>query len=63
MLKTKYGTDKTELENKISDASNLVKNTGYNTKITEIENRIPKITNLATKTAWTTVDKFNSWHK
>ena len=51
MLKTKYGTDKTELENKISDASNLVKNTGYNTKITEIENRIPKITNLATKTA------------
>ena len=63
MLKTKYDTDKTELENKISDASNLVKNTGYNTKITEIENRIPNITNLATKTAWTTVDKFNSWHK
>ena len=63
MLKTKYDTDKTELENKISDASNLVKNTGYNTKITETENRIPNITNLATKTAWTTVDKFNSWHK
>ena len=51
MLKTKYDTDKTKLENKISDASNLVKNTGYNTKITEIENRIPNITNLATKTA------------
>ena len=35
VLKTKYNTDKTELENKISDTSSLVKKTNYNTKITE----------------------------
>ena len=34
VLKTKYDTDKSELDNKISDASNLVKKTDYNTKIT-----------------------------
>ena len=48
VLKTKYGTDKTELENKILDTNNLVKKTDYNTKITEIENKIPDISNLAT---------------
>ena len=37
VLKTKYDTDKTELENKIPDTSNLVKKTNYNTKITELE--------------------------
>ena len=37
MLKTKYNTDKTELENKILDTSGLVKKTNYNTKITELE--------------------------
>ena len=52
-LKTKYDTDKAELENKIPDTSNLVKKTDYNTKITEIENKIPNISNLATKTALT----------
>ena len=36
VLKTKYDTDKSELENKIPDTSNLVKMTDYNTKITEI---------------------------
>ena len=36
VLKTKYSTDKTELENKIPDTNNLVKKTDYNTKITEI---------------------------
>ena len=35
VLKTKYNTDKTELENKIPDTSGLVKKTNYNTKITE----------------------------
>ena len=55
VLKTKYNTDKTELENKIPDTSGLVKKTDYNTKITEIEDKIPDISNLATKTALTTV--------
>ena len=55
-LKTKYNTDKTELENKIPDTSGLVKKTNYNTKITELENKIPDNSNLATKTALTTVE-------
>ena len=37
VLKTKYQTDKTELENKIPDVSNLVKKA----KLTELENKIP----------------------
>ena len=49
VLKTKYSTDKLELENKIPDTSNLVKKTDYNTKITELENKIPDISNLANK--------------
>ena len=56
VLKTKYNTDKTELENKISDTSSLVKKTNYNTKITELENKIPDISNLATKTALTAIE-------
>ena len=56
VLKTKYNTDKTELEKKIPYASNLVKRTNYNTKITELENKIPDISNLATKTALTTAE-------
>ena len=32
VLKTKYDTDKSELENKIPDTSGLVKKTDYNTK-------------------------------
>ena len=56
VLKTKYDTEKSELENKIPDTSGLVKKTDYNTKITEIENKIPDISNLATKTALTTVE-------
>ena len=31
VLKTQYSTDKTELENKIPNISNLVKKTDYNT--------------------------------
>ena len=33
VLKTKYQTDKTELENKTPDTKGLVKKTDYNTKI------------------------------
>ena len=51
VLKTKYNTDKTELENKIPDTSGLVKKTNYDTKITELENKISDISSLATKTA------------
>ena len=52
VLKAKYQTDKTELENKIPDVSNLVKKT----KLTELENKIPDISNLATKTALTNIE-------
>ena len=49
VLKTRYQTDKTKLENKIPDTIGLAKRTDYNTKITE--GNIPDIKNLATKTA------------
>ena len=52
MLKTKYQTDKTELEKKIPDVSNLVKKA----KLTELENKIPDVSSLATKTALTAVE-------
>ena len=52
VLKTKYNTEKTELEKKIPDVSNLVKKT----KLTKLENKIPDISNLAAKTALTTVE-------
>ena len=52
VLKTKYQTDKREIENKIPYVNNLVKKT----KLTELENKIPDISNLATKTALTTVE-------
>ena len=52
VLKAKYDTDKSELENKIPDTSGLE----YNNKITEIEGKIPDISNLATKTALTTIE-------
>ena len=56
VLKTRYNTDKTELENKIRDTSGLVKKTNYNTKITELEKKIPDVSNLATKIASTAVE-------
>ena len=56
VLKTKYDTDKSKLENKIPDTSALVKKTDYNTKITEIECKSPDISKLATKSALTTVE-------
>ena len=52
LLKTKYQTEKTELENKIPDVSNLVKKT----KLTELENKIPDVSSLATKAALTAVE-------
>ena len=48
VLKTKYDTDKSELENKIPDTSGLVKKTDYNAKITEIESKIPSISGFST---------------
>ena len=56
VLKTKYDTDKSEIEKKIANTSDFVKNTDYNTKITEIEAKIPDISSLATKTALTAVE-------
>ena len=56
ILKTKYDTDKTELEKKIPDTSGLVKKTDYDSRIREMEGKIPDISNLATKTALTTVE-------
>ena len=56
VLKTKYDTDKSELEKKIPDTSGLVKKTDYDAKITDIEGKIPDVSNLRTKTALTTVE-------
>ena len=56
LLKTKYNTDKRELENKIPYTSGLFKKPNYNTIITELENKIPDISNLASKTALTAVE-------
>ena len=62
-LKATYDTDKSDLENKISDAekkipdtSDLAKKTDLNAKITEIEGKIPNITGLATSSALTAVE-------
>ena len=52
MLKTKYQTDKTELEKKVPDVSNLVKKA----KLTGLENNIPDVSSLATRTALTAVE-------
>ena len=64
VFKTTYDTDKSDLENKISDAdkkfpdtSDLAKKTDLNAKITEIEDKIPSITGLATNSALTAVQK------
>ena len=47
VLKTNYQTDKTELVEKIPDATDFVKNT----KFTELENKILDVSSLATKAA------------
>ena len=46
VLKTKYDTDKSDLEKKIPDTSGLVKKTDYNAKFCEIESKIPSISGL-----------------
>ena len=52
VLKTKYDTDKSDLENKISEADKkIVKKTDYSTKIIEIESKIPGISGLAINSA------------
>ena len=51
VLKTKYDTDKAELEKKIPNISNLATQNA----LTTVENNFPYINNLATKTALTTV--------
>ena len=56
VLKTKYNTVKSELENKIPDTSGLVTKIDYDAKITELEGKIPDVSHLATKTALTTVE-------
>ena len=63
VLKTKYDTDKSHSEKKISDADKkipdtswLVKKTDYNAKITEIEGKIPDTSDLAATTALTAVE-------
>ena len=56
VLKTKYNTKKTELENKIPDTNGPVTKANNNTKITELESKIPDISNLATKTALTAIE-------
>ena len=52
VLKTKYDTDKIELENKIPNVTDFVKKV----KLTELENKIPDVSNSATKTALTAVE-------
>ena len=51
VLKTKYQTDKTELEKKIPGLADFVKKT----KLSELENKIPEVVSLSTKTALTVV--------
>ena len=52
VLKTKYQTDKIELEKKIPDLADFVKKT----KLPELENKIPDVSSLARKTALTVVE-------
>ena len=47
MLKTKYNTDKTELEKKTPSVTDFAKKV----KLTELENKIPDISSLAITTA------------
>ena len=52
VLKTNYQTNKTELEKKIPDVSNLVKKA----KLTELENKIPDVSSFAKKASLTAVE-------
>ena len=55
-LKTKYDTDKPELEKKNPNTSRLVKKLDYNAKISEIERKIPSISSLATSFLLTAIE-------
>ena len=55
VLKTKYNTDKSEIENKIPGTSPFVKRADCNTKITETVGKIASISGLGTNTALTAV--------
>ena len=75
VLKTKYQTDKTELEKKILMwLTYWMWLTDWKTKLTELENKILDVSSLATKTALTPVEnkipdisslikKGKLWHK
>ena len=52
LLKTKYQTDKTALENKILNVTDFIKKA----KLAELENKIPAVSSLVTKTALTAVE-------
>ena len=52
VLKTKYQTNKTELEKKVPNVTDFVKKA----KLTELQNKIPDVSGLATKTALTAVE-------
>ena len=52
VLKTKYDTEKSELEKKIPNVTDFVKEA----KLTELKNKIPDTSNLATKTALIAVE-------
>ena len=52
VLKTKYQTDKVELEKKIPSVTDFVKKS----KLTELENKIPDVSGLATKAALTALE-------
>ena len=63
VLKTKFDTDQSDLEKKISDVgknvpdtSAFIKKPDCSSKITEIENKIPSINGLATNSALTAVE-------
>ena len=53
VLKTKYQTDKKELEKKIPDLTDFPKKM----KLSKLENKIPDVSSLATKTRLTAVEK------
>ena len=52
VLKIKYQTDKTQLEKKIPDVTDLVKET----KLTELKNKIPENSSFGTKPTLTVVE-------
>ena len=52
VLKSRYQTDKTDLEKKIPDLTDFVKRT----KLTELENKIQDVSSLATRTTFIAVE-------